>query len=319
MRATIIALINKCMSQHVGKRRDQKMHPRKSYAIQTIERNDPLCPILYKGKAVFISATVKAWYINLIDPNLKVNSRMSSFAYYTAPSTTLSTSCKATPTHRQTNTSSPTPFSSQQDPSTSTARKNNFLIGFIIICIFCILALIVFYVLLRQRRQQLKMSSSKDSSNHPPKLPQRMNTTYTNWKGTPTQGQESGQIKKPAPTFMGYREVSTPAHWFGQMPQEPSEREEVARKRSVQMQQQTRQRGAAARQGTPMPPPKNGGVVEGQKRPKGFVDLDKPLQPAPLIPARGSSLEHLRKMHDLQARKEARALSDARLLFRFGV
>ena len=132
-----------------------------------------------------------------------------------------------------------------------------------------------------------------------------MGTVQLEFKGTPTHGQESGQIRRPAPVFMGYREVSTPAHWFGQVPREPPAREEAARKRGLQ---------AQARQGTPRPQERR---VETQERSKRLPDVSKPLPPPPPVPARGSSLSHLKETYNKQERWEAQALSDAKELFRF--
>ena len=104
---------------------------------------------------------------------------------------------------------------------------------------------------------------------------------------------------------MGHREVSTPAHWFGQVLREPSEREEIVRKRSF---------GAQARQETPRLQDR---IVEDERKQQLLPKFDKPLHPQPLIPSRAASLSHLRDTYDLTVRREAQALSDAKELFRF--
>ena len=218
------------------------------------------------------------------------------------PSTTFFTSYKALSTYTTFVTNSATPFIASTSVD-DTARKNNWLIGFIILCIFAILGLIILSVLLSQRQRSQMASIEAGSS---VKLPQRLGTVIIPLKGTPTHGQETGSVRRPAPIFMGHREVSTPAHWFGQVPREPSKREDIARKRSLQ---------AQARQASPKPQDL---IVEDGGKEKPLSKFDKPLPPPPLrIPPRGSSLSHLHDTYDLTARREAQALSDAKELFRF--
>ena len=224
----------------------------------------------------------------------------------TAPSTTIYTSYTAlstyTRTHTTTITNSATPFTASASAD-NTVQKNNWLIGFIILCVFAILGLIILSVLLSQRRKSQMAAKEAVGSI---KLPQRLGTVSIPLKGTPTRGQETGEFRRPAPVFMGHREVSTPAQWFGQVPRKPSKREEIARERNLQ-----------AQAGQELPRLHNR-VVDDEAIPQLLAKVDKPLPSPPRVPSRRSSLRYLRDTFDFKARREAQALSDAKELFRFG-